>query len=74
MKPNFNDCFDIKGLRFFTKEICPYYCCFLNTKKDSSGGTSIHRIDKSFPLKPSLIRKSTADIFRTWVLFKGGPI
>ena len=53
MKPNFNNCSDIKGLRFFTKEICPYYCCFLHTQKDS-GGASIHRIDESFPLKPSL--------------------
>ena len=24
MKPNHNNCSDIKGLRFFTKEICPY--------------------------------------------------
>ena len=55
MKPNFNNCSDIEGLRFFTKEICPYYCRFLHTKKDS-GGASIHRIDKSFPLKPSLDR------------------
>ena len=54
MKPNFNNCSYIKGLRFFIKEICPYYCCFLHTKKDS-GGASIHRIDKSFPLKPSLV-------------------
>ena len=54
MKPNFNNCSDIKGLRFFTKEICPYYCRFLHTQKDS-GGASIHRIDESFPLKPSLV-------------------
>ena len=40
-------------LRFFTKEICPYYCRFLHTQKDS-GGASIHRILESFPLKPSL--------------------
>ena len=53
MKPNFDNCSDIKGLRFFTKEICPYYCCFLYTQKDS-GGARIHRIDESFPLKPSL--------------------
>ena len=53
MKPNFNNCPDIKGLRFLTKEVCPYYCCFLHTKKDKEGA-SIHRIDKSFPLKPSL--------------------
>ena len=53
MKPNFNDCLDIKGLRFFTEEICPYYCWFLHTKKDS-GGVSIHRIEELFPLKPSL--------------------
>ena len=46
----------MKGLRFFTKEICPYYCCFLHTKKDS-GGASIHRINKSFPLEPSLVIK-----------------
>ena len=58
MKPNFNNYSDIKGLRFFAKEICPYYCCcFLHTKKDS-GGASIHRIDESFPLKPSLGLKS----------------
>ena len=31
----------------------PYYCCFLHTKKDSEGG-SIHRINESFLLKPSL--------------------
>ena len=54
MKPNSNNCSDIKCLRFFTKEICPYYCHFLHTKKDS-GGPSIHRIDESFPLKPSLV-------------------
>ena len=40
-------------LRFFTKETCPYYCCFLHTKK-VSGGVSIYRIHKLFPLKPSL--------------------
>ena len=53
MKPNFDNCSDIKGLRFFTKEICPYYCRFLNKKK-YSGGASIHRIDELFPFKPSL--------------------
>ena len=41
MKPNFNNCSDIKGL--FTKEICPYYCRFLHTQKDS-GGASIRFI------------------------------
>ena len=45
---------DIKGLRFFTKEICPYYHRFLHPKKDS-GGVSVHRINESFPLKPSLV-------------------
>ena len=25
MKPNFYNCSDIKGLRFFTNEICPLY-------------------------------------------------
>ena len=54
MKPNFNNRSEIKGLRFFTKEISPYYCCFLHTKKDS-GWASMHRISKSFPLKPSLV-------------------
>ena len=54
MKPNFDNCSDIKGLKFFTKEICPHYCCFLHTKKDS-GGTIIHTIDELFPLEPSLI-------------------
>ena len=54
MKPNFYNCSDIKGLRFFTIEICPYCCCFLHTQKDSRGA-SIHKIDKSFPLKPSLV-------------------
>ena len=54
MKPNFDNCSDIKGLRFFTEEICPYYCRFLHPQKDS-GGASIHRIDESFPLKPSLV-------------------
>ena len=53
MKPNFDNYSDIKGLRFFTKEICPLYRCFLHTKNDS-GGASIHRIDKSFLLEPSL--------------------
>ena len=53
MKPNFNNCSEIKGLRFFTKEISPYYCCFLHTKKDSEGA-SIHRINELFPLKRSL--------------------
>ena len=54
MKPNFNNCSEIKGLRFFTKEISPYYCCFLHTKKDP-GGASIRRIEESFPLRPSLV-------------------
>ena len=44
MKPNFNNCIDIKSLRFFTKEICPYYCRFLHTHKDS-GGARIYKID-----------------------------
>ena len=35
----------IKGIIFFTKEICPYYCRFLHAKKDS-GGASIHRINE----------------------------
>ena len=52
MKPNFDNCSDIKGLRLFTKEICPYYCPLLHTQK-GSGGASIHRIDESFLLKPS---------------------
>ena len=52
MKPNFNNFADIKGLRFFTEEICPYYRHFLHTKKNS-GKASIQRIDESFPLKPS---------------------
>ena len=59
MKPNFNNCSDIKGLRFFSKEICPYYC---------SGGVSIHRIDELFPLKPSLVLKLIK------VMKKGGKI
>ena len=59
MKTNFNNCSSIKGLRFFTKENCPYYCrFFLHTQKDP-GGASIHRIDKSFPLKPSLVKNMT---------------
>ena len=41
-KPNFNVYSDIKGLRFFTKEISPYYCRFLHTQINS-GGASIHR-------------------------------
>ena len=54
MKPNFDNCSDIKGLRFFAKEICPHYIpLILHTKKDS-GGASIHRVNESFPLKPSL--------------------
>ena len=48
MMTNFNNCSDIECIRFFTKEICPYYFRFLHTKKDS-GGASIHRIDKLFP-------------------------
>ena len=62
MKPNFNSCSEIKGLQFFSKEICPYYCRFLHTQKDS-GGASIHRIDESFPLKPSLVQISHSTIF-----------
>ena len=53
MKPNVGNCSDIKGLRFFTKEICPFYCRFLHIQKDP-GEASIHRIDELFPLKPSL--------------------
>ena len=67
MKPNFNNCSEIKGLRFFTKEISPYYCCFLHTKKDS-GGARIHMINKSFPLKPSLI--FTSNFKDWWVMMK----
>ena len=71
MKPNFDNCSDIKGLRFFTKEICPYYCCFLHTQKDS-GGASIHRIDELFPLKPSLafVVHHSSDWFNALKLFK----
>ena len=50
MKTNFNNCSDIEGIRFFTKEICPYYFRFLHTKKDS-GGASIHKIDELFLLR-----------------------
>ena len=65
MKPNFNNCSEIKGLRFFTKEISPYYCCFLHTKKDS-GVAGIHRIDISFPLKPSLTVIPKKAIWQNW--------
>ena len=44
-KANFNNCSDIKGITFFTKEICLYYCRFLHKQKDS-GGASIYRMDK----------------------------
>ena len=68
MKPNFDNCSDIKGLRFFTKEICPYYCHFLHTQKDS-GGASIYRIDESFPkanfsLNPSPLTLTI--LFKKW--------
>jgi hypothetical protein len=54
IQPNFNNCYDIKGLRFVTKAICPWYCCFLHSKKHPRGA-SIHEIKESFPLKPSLV-------------------
>ena len=38
IKPNFNNCSDIKGLRFVAKAICPWYCRFLHTKKHPRGG------------------------------------
>ena len=50
---NFNNCSDVKGLRFVTKAISPWYCCFLHAKKHPRGA-SIHEIRESFPLKPSL--------------------
>jgi hypothetical protein len=54
MKTNFNNCSDIKGIRFFTKkEICPYYCFFFTHKKRLRMGKH-SLINKSFPLKPSL--------------------
>ena len=64
MKPNFDNYSNIKGLKFFKKEICPLYCCFLHTKNDS-GGASIHRIDESFPLEPTLIE--TSEIWRSLI-------
>ena len=42
------------------KNFRPLLFCFLHTQKDS-GGASIHRIDESFPLKPSLEVKCTKD-------------
>ena len=55
MKPNFNNCSNIKALDFLLKKsVLTYYCYFLHTKKDS-GGASIHRIDESFPMKPTLV-------------------
>ena len=48
-----NNCLDIKGLRFVTKAISPWYCCFYTQKHPR--GASIHEINESFPLKPSLI-------------------
>ena len=48
MKPNFNHFSDIKGLRFFTKEICPHYCHFSPTKKDL-GGQAFIGLTKRFP-------------------------
>ena len=50
MKPNFNDRSDIKGLRFFTREICPYYCCFLHTKKKTQEGRAFIGSTNHFPL------------------------
>ena len=58
-KANFNNCSDIKGITFFTKEICLYYCRFLHKQKDS-GGASIYRMDESFPLKPFLVVRSNS--------------
>ena len=53
IKPNFDNCSDINGLRFVTKPISPWYCCFFTHKKHPVG-TSIHRRKESFPVKPSL--------------------
>ena len=66
MKPNFNDCSDIKGLRFFTKEICPYYCCFLHTqKKKTQEGQAFIGSTNRFPLEPTLIE--TSEIWRSLI-------
>ena len=35
--PNFNNCSDIKGLRFVAKAISPWYCCFLHKKNTQEG-------------------------------------
>ena len=53
MKLNFNNCSDIKGLRFCTKKSVLNTVIFYTHKKTQEGA-SIHRIDESFPLKPSL--------------------
>ena len=44
-----------------------YYCRFLHTQKDS-GGASIHRINESFPLKPSLVTNWSAFFCTTSML------
>ena len=35
----------LKALDFLLKEICPYYCRFVHTQKES-GGASIHMINE----------------------------
>ena len=37
---NFNNCSKIKGLRFVTKAISPWYCCFYTQKTPSRGKLS----------------------------------
>ena len=37
MKRNLNNLSDIKGLRFVTEAISPWYCCFLHTKNTQEG-------------------------------------
>ena len=53
MKPNLKIAQSLKALDFLLKKSVLTTVVFFTKKKDS-GGASIHRIDKSFPLKPSL--------------------
>ena len=55
MKPHFNNAQTLMALDFLLKKSVLTTVVFYTQKKDSGGG-SIHRIDESFPMKPSLVQ------------------
>ena len=55
----------LKALDFLLKKSVLTTVIFYTHKKKDSGGASIHRIDESFPLEPTLIE--TSEIWRSLI-------